>query len=234
MLSRDCAIVARMRLSAGEALSLISPLGRMARRISAARERKSASAAARSARRGYFAVASSRSVCFRLVDVSISDAASRISASRKRRRRLGEAREPVGGVGETAEAELRARAEIRDGFANQVECRAQRIRVRARSESVNRAMARRTRGVPREDFAEAAKFEEFFGGAAHQFKMREPARGVKFLASAHGHQSPTSLPRASRRKSQIKIAAEYDPDSRRNISTWQRRVPARTTSPAPN
>src|SRR6185437_6187568 len=172
MLSRDCAIVARMRLSAGEALSLISPLGRMARRISAARERKSASAAARSARRGYFAVASSRSVCFRLVDVSISDAASRISATE--RDDAGLARRASQSAGSARPPKPSSAPERRYAMASRIRSNA------ARSESVNRAMARGTRGVPREDFAEAAKFEEFFGGAAHQFKMREPARGVKF------------------------------------------------------
>jgi hypothetical protein len=42
-------------------------------------------------------------------------------------------------------------------------------------------MARRAGGVTRDDFAQAAKFEEFFGGAAHQFKMRERARSVKLI-----------------------------------------------------
>ena len=64
---------------------------------------------------------------------------------------------------------------------DEIECRAQCIGVRARSERVNRAMARRARGVARDDFAQAAKFEEFFGGAAHQFKMRERARSVKLI-----------------------------------------------------
>lgn len=54
------------------------------------------------------------------------------------------------------------------------------------------------------------------------------------VGSGARHQFPTFLPRASRRKSKTKIAAECGPDSLQNISTPQRRAPARTTLPAPN
>ena len=59
--SRVRAIPSRMRRSAGDASSPISPLGRMALRMAAARKRKSASERARSVSSGNFEEASRKS-----------------------------------------------------------------------------------------------------------------------------------------------------------------------------
>ena len=75
--------------------------------------------------------------------------------------------------------------------------------------------------------------EQRFVDHCHEFGIEKQIAKSGYIGLA-AHQRPTFPPRASRRKSQTKITGECDPDSRRNISTSQRRAPARTKSPAPD
>ena len=167
-----------MRFSAGEALSLISPFGRTALRMLAESERKSPRATARSARRGNFA-ASPLNVARRLAAVSANDAASRSCGCGENGRRHIERGQPAFGIGERAEAEFRSGSEIGDGFADPFEFFGESGCVGARREDEDGAAAGGACGAACDDFAEARKFEKFFGAAAHPFKMAEDGARVK-------------------------------------------------------
>ena len=88
-------------------------------------------------------------------------------------------------------AEFRPGSQIRDSFANPFEFFGERGRVRTRLKRKNGASSRRACGAARDNLAEARKFEEFFGAAAHLVKMAEDPARVK-EASNNKSQRATS------------------------------------------
>ena len=151
---------ARMRLSCGEASSLISPLGSIARRMAVEQDGGNRrSAAARSASRGNFA-ASPLNVCrtpWRFPSAKQRPAVPRSKARSGHR----EPPKPALGIGERAESELGAGAQISDCFADQRKFRSQERSTSVGDSSASScAPSRGARGKAADDFFQLVEFEK--------------------------------------------------------------------------
>ena len=147
-----------MRFNWGEASSLISPLGSTARRMAVARWRKSAREAARAESWGCFA-ASSLNVWRTALTNSIREVASSNSPT-ARTEADREGGEPGFGIGERAEAEFGAGAQVGDGLVDQSDLR-QRERSAAALSGFHGGASGRTGSVAADDFFQAIEFEDF-------------------------------------------------------------------------